>query len=110
MMFFQAAHVGPNLGRLGSQFYLPEGERNEGMVKIFLEECLRVFGVLDTVLGESKSFLAGDFSMADVMTYPWVKAAADSAPQFFDPYPRLGAWIERVGERPAVVRGMAVPE
>jgi GST-like protein len=110
MTFFQAAHVGPNLGRLGSQFNLPDSERNDGMVTIFLEECLRVFGVLDTILAAEPDYLAGDYSIADIMTYPWIKAAKDAQPAFVEPYEHLCAWIERVGARPAVVRGMAVPE
>ena len=111
MTFFQAAHVGPNLGRLGSQFNLPDGERNDGMVSIFLEESLRVFGVLDTILAEGgKEYLAGDYSIADIMTYPWIKAAEDAQAEFVEPYVNLREWMGRVAARPAVVRGMAVPE
>jgi GST-like protein len=110
MTFFQAAHVGPNLGRLGSQFNLPDGERNDGMVTIFLEESLRVFGVLDTILAGDQDYLAGDYSIADIMTYPWIKAAEDAQAEFLEPYVNLAAWMDRVGARPAVARGMAVPE
>lgn len=110
LMFFQAAHVGPNLGRLASQFNLPDGERNDGMVSIFLNECLRVFGVLDAILAETGSYLAGEYSIADIMTYPWIKAAEDAQAAFLEPYESLRAWSKRVGARPAVARGMAVPE
>ena len=58
-------------------------------------------------------YLAGDYSIADMATYPWVVAAW---PLFKSlPAERAGAmenvagWLERVGERPAVQRGMKVP-
>lgn len=109
-MFFQAAHVGPNLGRLGSQFNREESERNQEMIQIFLEESLRIFGVLDTVLADGREYLAGSYSAADMMTYPWLKAAHDAQAAFFTDFTKLAAWMERVAARPAVARGMAVPE
>jgi len=110
MVFFQAAHVGPNLGRLGQQINRPEAERNNEMIQIFFEESTRVFGVLDTVLASGREHLAGDYSIADIMTYPWIKAAFDAQAGLVTPFKSLTAWIERVGARPAVKRGMAVPE
>jgi len=109
-MFFQAAHIGPNLGRLGEQFNREAGARNAEMIEIFLTESLRVFGVLDTVLGDGRDYLAGPYSAADMMMYPWLHAAHDAQPAFFTEFPKLFAWMERVGARPAVQRGMAVPE
>ena len=77
-MFFQAAHVGPNLGRLGAEFNRDDSERNQEMVEIFLTESLRVFGVLETVLGDGRDYLAGPYSAADMMNYPWLRAAHDA--------------------------------
>jgi len=110
MMFFQAAHVGPNLGRLGSQLNRPEAERNDEMIRIFLEESLRVFGVLDSVLAGSGSYLAGDYSIADLMSYPWIHAAQSAQASAVEPFTHVVAWLDRVGSRDAVKRGMAVPE
>lgn len=109
MVFFQAAHVGPNLGRLGQQINRPEKERNNEMIQIFFEESTRVFGVLETVLARGAQHLAGDYSIADIMTYPWIKAAFDAQATLVTPFKNLTAWLERVGARPAVQRGMAVP-
>jgi len=108
--FFQAAHLGPNLGRLGQQFNRPEGERNEEMLQVFLEESLRVFGVFDEILSDGREYLAGEYSIADIMTYPWLAAANEAAASFFEPYAGLRTWLDRTGARPAVARGMKVPE
>ena len=109
MTFFQAAHVGPNLGRLGQQINRPEKERNNEMIQIFFEESNRVFGVLETVLAGGREHLGGDYSIADIMTYPWIQAAYDAQAALVTPFKALTGWLERVGARPAVKRGMAVP-
>jgi GST-like protein len=109
LMFFQAAHIGPNLGRLSAQINRPEAERNDEMIRIFFEESLRVFGVVDTVLGDGRSYLAGEYSIADLMTYPWIEAARSAQASIVAPFTHVTAWLDRVGAREAVKRGMAVP-
>lgn len=109
MMFFQAAHIGPNLGRLSAQINRPEAERNNEMIQIFLEESLRVFGVLDSVLVGGGPYLAGEYSIADLMTYPWVRAARGAQASLMEPFKNINLWLDRVGARDAVKRGMAVP-
>ena len=108
-IFFQAAHVGPNLGRLAEQFYKSPEEQNAEMLDLFLNESLRVFGVLESALADGRDYLVGEFSIADAMVYPWLAAAREAAPAFFEDLAALRAWMDRVSERPAVVRGMAVP-
>ena len=66
-------------------------------------------GVLDTVLAGGREHLGGEYSIADIMTYPWIKAAYDAQAALVTPFKSLTAWLERVGARPAVKRGMAVP-
>ncbi len=66
--------------------------------------------VLDTVLACGREQLAGDYSIADIMTYPWVKAAFDAQAGLVTPFKALTAWMERVGAKPGVQRGMAVPQ
>ncbi|MEE8312667.1 MAG: glutathione S-transferase family protein [Candidatus Binatia bacterium] len=110
LMFFQAAHVGPNLGRLGEQFYKPAEEQNAEMLQLFMNESQRVFAVLDTVLKDGREYLVGEFSIADAMIYPWLAAAREAASGFFDELDGLRAWMDRVAARPAVARGMSVPE
>ena len=70
--FFQAGGLGPNLGRLGAQLRRPAEERNEEMVKIFMDEVDRLLGVLDTILSDGRDYLAGEYSIADIMQFPWL--------------------------------------
>ena len=72
------------------------------------KEAWRVYDVLNRHL-ESKEYLAGDYSIADIACYAWIWrhywVEIDLAE-----YPHLRSWFERVGARPAVQRGMKVPE
>jgi GST-like protein len=108
--FFQTGGIGPNLGRLGAQLRKPEGERNPEMLKTFSDEVTRLLGVLDRVLADGRDYLAGPYSIGDIMHYPWLSAMQGlRAPQLLA-LPRVVAWLERIGARPAVKRGMAIPK
>jgi glutathione S-transferase len=65
----------------------------------------RLFGVMNTRLGRVK-YLAGAYSIADMAAYPWVKSSTRFTS--LDEFPNLAQWLERVGARKAVQRGMAV--
>jgi GST-like protein len=107
--FFQTGGLGPNLGRLGAQLRRPEAERNGEMVEIFLGEVSRLVGVLERILADGRPYLAGDFSIGDIMHYPWMKPMlALKAPPLMERR-AVVEWLERIEERPAVQRGMAVP-
>ena len=108
--FFQTGGLGPNLGRLAPQLRRPEAERNQEMIEIFGGEVKRLLEVLDRILSDDRPYLAGEYSIGDIMHYPWLRPAYDlKAPMLLE-QKRVVAWLERIAERPAVERGMAVPE
>ena len=107
--FFQTGGIGPNLGRLGAQLMKPPAERNKEIVELFGDEVSRLLGVLERILGDGRPYLAGDYSIGDIMHYPWLQPLhAMQAPPLLD-NPKTLAWVERIAARPAVQRGMAVP-
>jgi len=110
-LMFQMSGIGPMLGQ-ANHFASQAPEKIPYAIQRYFDESLRLVGVLDRRLGEH-DYLAGDYSIADMATYPWVIAAW---PVFKSlPPERAGAmahverWLERVGERAAVQRGMKVP-
>jgi len=108
--FFQTGGLGPNIGRLGAQLRRPAAERNVEMVEIFGEEVSRLLAVLDRILSDGRPYLAGEYSIGDIMHYPWLQPLfALEAPPLMD-QPHVVQWVERIAERPAVQRGMKVPE
>jgi GSH-dependent disulfide-bond oxidoreductase len=107
--FFQTGGLGPNLGRLGAQLRKPAEERNAEIVQIFGDEVSRLLGVLGRILVDGRPYLAGDYSIGDIMHYPWLAPLhALKAPPLMEE-PAVLAWVERIAARPAVQRGMQVP-
>ena len=106
--FFQTGGVGPNLGRLGAALR-KEGEKNTEMIKIFGGEMDRLLGVIDTILGDGREYLARDYSIGDIMHFPWLRIAQAIQAPWVVERPRIVEWLDRIAARPAVERGMAVP-
>lgn len=106
--FFQTGGIGPNLGRLFSAMR-KQGEKNQEMIDIFRIEVGRLYGVLDRILEDGREFLAGPYSIGDIMHYPWLRFPLDMKAEDLLKHPRVVAWIERIAERPAVKRGMSIP-
>lgn len=103
---FQAANIGPTLGRLNDQLTAPVEKKNDGMLQVFYEDAVRLTVVLDRMLSDGRPFLAETYSIADVMHFPWLKIAMERQfPQLIEK-PRITDWIERIARRPAVTRGM----
>jgi len=107
--FFQTGGIGPNLGRLGAALR-KEGEKNQEMIDIFQGEAERLFGVLERILDDGRPYLAGDYSIGDIMHYPWLSIPLQLGFPALVARKNVVAWLERIGARPAVARGMAVPE
>ncbi len=105
-LMFQMGGVGPMMGQANVFFrYMPE--KIQPAIDRYQRESRRLLEVLDSRLGESE-FLAGDYSIADIATYPWVSIHEWSGVSV-DGLDHLGRWLAVVAARPAVARGMAVP-
>ena len=108
--FFQTGGVGPNLGRLGAALR-KEGEKNPEMIEIFGGEMDRLCGVIDRILADGeRDYLAGEYTIGDIMHFPWLRIAQKLGVDWILNRKRLVDWLDRIAARPAVERGMAVPE
>lgn len=107
--FFQTGGVGPNLGRLGAALR-KEGEKNVEMIQIFLEEMKRLLSVIDRILEDDREYLAGPYSIGDIMHFPWLQIMKDLGSREILDLERVSNWLARIEARPAVKKGMAVPE
>jgi GST-like protein len=105
-LMFQMGGVGPMFGQT-HHFLRFAPAPVPYAVERYRNETRRLYGVLDTRLGEAE-FLGGDYSIADMATFPWV-ARHDWQDIDLDDFPNVRRWFDAVGKRPAVVRGMAVP-
>ncbi len=106
-LMFQMSAVGPTFHD-AYHFLALAPERTPHAIDYFMRETARVLGLIDAQLGR-REYLAGDYSIADVATYPWIAAAIGSGVPGMAERPSLRRWYATVGARPAVQRGMAVP-
>lgn len=85
--------------------YFPE--KLQGAIDRYQHETRRLYEVLDRRLGEAE-YLAGDYGIADIATYPWVRIH-DWAGVAIDGLEHLQRWMDAIAVRPAVQRGLQVP-
>jgi len=111
-LMFQMSHVGPIIGQAG-HFMNQAPEKIPYAIQRFVGETLRILGVLDVALKRNEH-LAGEYSIADIATYPWIEAAwaplSTTMPEKIRELGNVQHWLERVSARPAVQRGMKVPQ
>jgi len=104
-LMLQMGGVGPMFGQANYFFRLEE--KVPYAIERFHKEALRLYRVLDQELGK-KEFLAGEYSIADIATYPWV-GRHDIHQVKLEDFPNAKRWFEAISARPAVQRGMEIP-
>ena len=108
--FFQTGGVGPNLGRFGAALR-EEGVKNQEMIEIFGGEMDRLCGVIDRILENGdRDYLTGEYTIGDIMHFPWLRIAQNIGADWITNRKRVADWLDRIAARPAVERGMAIPE
>lgn len=105
-LMFQMGGVGPMFGQ-ANYFFRMEPKVPQAIER-FHKEALRLYGVLDKELAE-REFLAGEYSIADIATYPWVGRHEGHNVKLED-FPNVKRWFDTISARPAVRRGMEVPK
>jgi len=106
-LMFQMGGIGPMMGQ-ANVFYRYAPERIPYAIERYQREVRRLFEVLDTRL-EDNEFLAGEYSLADIANWAWVRGYKWSGVSL-DGLDHLARWLKVIGERPAVKRGVDVPE
>ena len=104
-LMWQMGGLGPMAGQAHRFLnYAPE-DVSYGK-KRYTDEVHRLYSVLNKQL-ETREFVAGEFSIADMAIYPWARLWENQAQDISD-FPHMAKYFERVAARPAVERGMAV--
>lgn len=105
-LMFQMGGVGPMMGQANVFFrYAPE--KIEFAIQRYQRESRRLLEVLNTRLA-GREYLTDAYSIADIANFCWARTYAWSGINI-EGLEHLGGWIERIGEREAVKRGLAVP-
>ncbi len=105
-LMFQMGGIGPMMGQANVFFrYFPE--KIQPAIDRYQGESKRLFRVLDRHLREHE-YLAGDYSIADIANWAWVRTHRWSGVEI-DDLPDLRRWRDQVRARPAVQRGIEIP-
>lgn len=105
-LMFQMGGVGPMMGQANVFFrYFPE--KIQPAIDRYQGEVKRLFRVLDMRLA-GNAYLAGDYSIADIANWAWVRTHRWSGVEV-DDLPHLKRWIDLLRARPAVQRGIERP-
>ena len=107
-LFWQIGGLGPMAGQV-SHFvnYAPNfpGDHSYSE-KRYKNEYDRLLGVMDMVL-EERDYLAGDYSIADMASFPWITAYKRYEVNL-DTFKNVRRWFDEIKSRPAVRKGMDV--
>ena len=105
-LMFQMGGIGPMMGQANVFFrYFPE--KIPAAIDRYQGETKRLFRVLDHHL-QHHEFLAGDYSIADIANWAWVRTHRWSGVDIGD-LPHLKRWRDAIRARPAVQRGIERP-
>jgi GST-like protein len=104
-LMFQMGGVGPMFGQ-ANHFIRFASEQVPYAQERYRNEAMRLLGVMNRRLGDV-DYLAGDYSIADIATWPWVMRA-----EWYDTdwslFPNTKRWFDTIAARPAVERGLDV--
>jgi GSH-dependent disulfide-bond oxidoreductase len=105
-LMFQMGGIGPMMGQ-ANVFYRYFDEKIQPAIARYQGESRRLFEVLDSRL-ERAEYLAGDFSIADIANWAWVRTHRWSGVEV-NGLPNLQRWMDTIAARPACQRGIEMP-
>jgi len=106
-LMFQMGGVGPMFGQAHHFMRAKKDEVPYGSER-YGNEAKRLYGVMDRHLEKNDFFSGSEYSIADMAIYPWT-ARYEWHRVDIASFKNVKRWYDKVGARPAVVKGMAVP-
>lgn len=105
-LFWQMGGLGPMSGQ-NTHFRAYAPEKLPYAIERYTKEVNRLYGVMERQLAKTGAFLAGDYSIADMASWPWVVPWERQGQNLAD-FPNLKRWFETMKARPAVTKGFEV--
>jgi GST-like protein len=100
-LFWQMGGLGPMSGQ-NNHFSHYANDKIPYAIDRYRNEVNRLYGVLNKKLA-GRNFIAGDYSIADIASYPWI-VPYERQGQKIEDFPNLKRWFETIKARPATVR------
>jgi GSH-dependent disulfide-bond oxidoreductase len=101
---WQVGGLGPMAGQ-NHHFNRYAPEKIDYAINRYVNETNRLYGVLNKAL-EGRDFIAGDYSIADMASYPWI-VPYEAQGQKLEDFPNLQRWFEAIKARPATIEAYA---
>jgi GST-like protein len=107
-VMWQMANQGPKTGERGHFSRVPPEYGDQSYAqRRFADETHRLYGVLNNRLYDRRYLAGEDYSIADMISYPWT-ASWQLQGIDLDEFKYFKRWFEELSARPALQRGMAV--
>ena len=103
-LFWQMGNLGPMAGQ-NNHFSNYAVDKIPYAIDRYRNEVNRLYGVLNRRLAD-RSYVAGDYSIADMAIYPWI-VPYERQGQKLEDFPHVKRWLESVRSRSAVARAYA---
>lgn len=104
-LFWQMGGLGPMAGQ-AHHFRQYAPEQIQYGIDRYTNEVNRLYGVMDKRLAD-RDYLAGDYSIADMAAFPWVRPYRNQG-QDLEDFPNLKRWFDTIAARPAVQKAVEV--
>jgi GST-like protein len=100
-LFWQTSSQGPLLGQAAHfvSHARQRGIQPDYAIERYRNEAVRLYDVLESRL-EGRDHICGDYSIADIATFPWVRVAKGQGVDL-DRYPNVARWCETMAARPS---------
>jgi GST-like protein len=105
-LMWQMGGLGPMFGQ-ANHFRRYAKDKIEYAVERYTNESNRLTHVLDRRLGESRFVAGGEYTIADISIFPWMRGAENRGVDIGD-YPNVKRWFDEIDARPAVQRAVKV--
>ncbi len=105
-MMFQMGGIGPMFGQY-NHFANYAVQKIPYAIERYTNEVTRLHRVLEKRLSQADYLAGAEYSMADIITFPWIRNPDRRKINLAD-YPNLKRWHDTVAARPAVQRGVEV--
>lgn len=105
-LMFQMGGLGPMLGQ-AHHFRIYAPKKIDYAITRYTKEAHRLYGVMDTRLGESAYLGGRSYTIADIACWPWIASHARQGVELSD-FPNVERWFRTIEARPAVQRGIAL--
>jgi GSH-dependent disulfide-bond oxidoreductase len=107
-LMFQMSGIGPMQGQ-ANVFLRYAPEKIPYAIERYQRECQRLYGVLESRLGDRQFLVGESLTIADVATWPWIHSH-EWAGVSLGEFANLRRWHDALAQRPAFQKGITIPD